>query len=65
MSQNQDYFFSFMELDDGDEKEEKWLLDNMDEQIKIFIQKSNEAAWKVKFVATLDELNQLHLKLSK
>jgi hypothetical protein len=65
MSQNQDYFLSFMELDDGDEKEEKWLLDNMDEQIKALIQKSNDAAWKVKFVATLDELNQLRLKIQK
>ncbi len=32
INQNQEYFISFMELDDGDEKEEKWLLDNMDEQ---------------------------------
>jgi hypothetical protein len=65
MSQNQDYFLSFMELDDGDETEEKWLLDNMDEQLKAFIEKSNDAAWKVKFVAILDELNQLPLKIQK
>lgn len=30
INRNQDYFLSFMDLDDGDEKEEKWLLDNMD-----------------------------------
>ncbi len=31
INRNQDYFLSFMELDDGDEIEEKWLLDNMDQ----------------------------------
>lgn len=63
MSRNQDYFRGFMQLDDGDEKEEKWLLDSMDENVKAFIQKSNDGAWKVKFVETIDELNQLRLKM--
>lgn len=64
-SRNKDYFLGFMELDDGDEKEEEWLLDSMDENIKAFIQKSNDGAWKVKLVETIDELNQLRLKLQK
>lgn len=63
MSRNQDYFLSFMELDDEDEREEKWLLDAMDENVKALIQKSTDGAWKVKLVATIDELNQLRLKM--
>lgn len=65
INQNQEYFRSFMELDDGDEKEEKWLLDNMDEKVKAFIQKTKDSAWKVHFVSLIDELNQLRLKLQK
>lgn len=65
ISRNQEYFLGFMELDDGDEKEEKWLLDSMDENVKAFIQKSNDGAWKVKLVETMDELNQLRLKMQK
>lgn len=65
VNQNQEYFITFMELDDGDEKEEKWLLDNMDEQVKALIKKSNDSAWKIYFVSTIDELNQLRLKLQK
>ena len=65
MTRNKGYFMSFMELDDGDEKEEKWLLDAMDENITAFIKKSNDGAWKIQFVQTLDELNQLRLKMQK
>lgn len=65
INENQEYFISFMELDDGDEREEKWLLDNIDQQVKAFIKKTNDATWKVHFVSTIDELNQLRLKLQK
>jgi hypothetical protein len=62
---NQDYFPVFMNLDDGDEKEEKWLLDNWNENVEALIQKSAESSWKPKIVDTFDELNQLRLKNQK
>ncbi len=34
-------------------------------KVKAFIKKTNDTAWKVNFVSTIDELNQLRLKLKK
>jgi len=62
MHRNQDYFFDFMELDEGDEKEENWLLESLDARVEALIHKSSDSQWKIKFVETLDELNQLRLK---
>ena len=36
--------------DDGDEKEEKWLADNWNENVEVLIQKSAESAGKIKIV---------------
>ena len=65
MARNQDYFFSFMELDDGDEREESWLLSSFDAIAESLIHKSNDSKWKIKIVETIDELNQLRFKLQK
>lgn len=54
-----------MELDDGDEKEENWLLGSLDKMVEAFIEKSTDSQWKSKFVETIDELNQLQLKNQK
>jgi hypothetical protein len=54
-----------MNLDDGDEKEEKWLIDNWNKNVEALIQKSAESSWKIKIVDTFDELNQLRLKNQK
>jgi len=62
---NQDYLSVFLNLDDGDEKEEKWLVDNWNENVEALIHKSAESGWKVKIVDTFDELNQLRLKNQK
>ncbi len=63
MQKNQAYFSSFMELDDGDEKEEDWLISSLDKMVDALILKSSDSQWKIKFVITLDELNQLRLKM--
>ena len=65
MARNQDYFFSFMELDDGDEREESWLLSSFDAIVESLIHKSNDSKWKIRIVETIDELNQLRFKLQK
>lgn len=65
MNRNQDYFFDFMKLDEGDEKEENWLIESLDTKVEALIQKGNDNQWKIKFVETLDELNQLRLKMQK
>ena len=62
---NQGYFSGFMELDDGDDKEEDWLLGSLDKMIDAFIQKSADSQWKVKLVETIDELNQIRFKIQK
>ncbi|HAN75985.1 MAG TPA: hypothetical protein DCQ51_11885 [Planktothrix sp. UBA8407] len=64
-ARNQDYFFGFMELDDGDEREENWLLGSLDAIVESLIQKNNDSPWKIKIVNTIDELNQLRLKIQK
>lgn len=64
-TKNQEYFHVFLNLDDGDEKEENWLLDNLHENVEALIQKSTESSWKIKVVDTFDELNQLRLKHQK
>ena len=63
MARNQDYFFGFMELDDGDDKEENWLIASLDKMVEAFIQKSTDSKWKSKIVDTIDELNQLRFKI--
>lgn len=65
LKQNEDYFSGFMDLDEGDDREEKWLLDSWSRSIEALIQKKTEANWKLKIVDTIDELNQLRLKLYK
>ena len=65
MARNQDYFFGFMELDDGDDKEEDWLIASLDKMVEAFIHKSTDSKWKSKIVDTIDELNQLRFKMQK
>lgn len=65
IARNKDYFFGFMELDDGDEKEEDWLLGSLDMMVESFIEKNTDSTWKVKVVEIIDELNQLRLKIQK
>lgn len=65
MARNQDYFFGFMELDDGDDKEEDWLIASLGKMVEAFIQKSTDSKWKSKIVDTIDELNQLRFKMQK
>jgi hypothetical protein len=54
-----------MELDDGDEREENWLLASLDAIVESLIQKNDDSKWKTKIVNTIDELNQLRLKTQK
>jgi hypothetical protein len=65
IQRNQYYFSGFMELDDGDEKEEDWLLGSLDKMVEAFIQKNADSQWKIKIVETIDELNQLRFKIQK
>lgn len=62
---NQEYFLGFMELDDGDEREENWLLASLDTIVESLIQKNDDSKWKTKIIDTIDELNQLRLKTQK
>lgn len=65
IARNQDYFFGFMELDDGDEREENWLLASLDAIVESLIEKNSDSQWKIQIVNTIDELNQLRLKIQK
>lgn len=65
VERNQAYFSGFMALDNGDEREENWLLDALNQNIELLTQKRTDINSTNKLVDTIDELNQLRFKLGK
>jgi hypothetical protein len=63
IARNQAYFGEFMDLDDGDEKEEAWLLNMMDEKVEAFIRNNSDPAWRTKIITMIDELNHLRARM--